>query len=75
MSKLFGKTYLKPCPFCGGEAKIKNHEVYIDPQGLRIIYEAQIVCSGCGASTALFRSTEREYAEAKAFRSWDRRTK
>lgn len=38
---------LKPCPFCGGEAKTKH-----------FYNTSSIVCADCGSSTALFRDTD-----------------
>lgn len=37
---------LKPCPFCGGEAEIKNdHDIFTDA------YTACIRCKECGSQT------------------------
>lgn len=48
---------LKPCPFCGGEAKVqrfpRNYSVY---------------CTECGARTMSFKPTEEEAVE-----DWNRR--
>ena len=54
---------LKPCPFCGGEAKLDVHKFGAlgDTFGIR--------CSECQAQTRGFYNTANEAAEA-----WNRRT-
>ena len=56
------KAKLKPCPFCGGKARVQGHEFigYGDTFG--------VVCLNCGAETRQFYVTENEAIEA-----WNRR--
>lgn len=51
---------LKPCPFCGCEAKI-----------IQFLGSYTIHCSKCGGMTDPYRSRTRE----KAIEAWNRRTK
>ena len=59
---------LKPCPFCGGEAKKQAHEV----KGLRAIY---VVCEKCGASSGIYktRNPRVKDEENPAIKAWNRR--
>ncbi len=52
------KTELKPCPFCGGEAKIVNDEEF------EVFFA---ICKHCNASTRLFDD------EVVAIEAWNRR--
>jgi hypothetical protein len=73
---------LKPCPFCGGEAQIKDTHVYMDEA-------IKIYCSRCACSIfpvlinhprltarGLNESTRytREQAINEAAKKWNRRT-
>lgn len=49
---------LKPCPFCGGEAKVQ-----------RFPHNYAVYCTECYASTIQFKPTDKEAVEA-----WNRRT-
>lgn len=55
---------LKPCPFCGGEARLLPHIFY----GLKNTYGVE--CSKCGVMTMQFYDTERD-----AEKAWNRRVK
>ena len=60
---------LKPCPFCGGEAK--THVcAELDNEVLKIIYGDKIGvhCGKCGIATLPFTT------EAEAIDAWNRRT-
>jgi hypothetical protein len=47
---------LKPCPFCGGEAKVWNSRVSVENQ--EIIYTIwRLSCTGCGCSIPSEEST------------------
>ena len=49
---------LKPCPFCGGDAKI------VDVEDLKGFFA---LCKHCNASTRIF------YSEEVAIEAWNRR--
>jgi Lar family restriction alleviation protein len=52
---------LKPCPFCGGEAKIRDFTIVdLEP-------EIDVFCTNCGGQTFVY-GTEEEAIEA-----WNRR--
>lgn len=52
------KTELKPCPFCGGEAKL---------MGLERFKEYRVYCHDCGVRTDDF------YPKHRAVEAWNRR--
>lgn len=57
---------LKPCPFCGGEAKLFTYRLGEDSEG------AHVECRGCYAKSA---DTEDAYADvATASAAWNART-
>lgn len=53
---------LKPCPFCGGEGVLQEHEFY----GYASTYG--VVCFDCGSETRQFYTNEKT-----AIRAWNRR--
>ena len=57
---------LKPCPFCGGEAKKEANEI----KGLRHLY---VVCKKCGASSPIFRTTKNRIRDAEnpSIKAWN----
>lgn len=66
---------LKPCPFCGGKAKVVNRDV--EPQGDTWYgkkIELFIECTDCGA--CLFDECFHEgfYNEEQAITAWNTRT-
>lgn len=58
------KIDLKPCPFCGGDAEIIEHEWKNDPDH----YEVRCTNIDCDAIVATYGSTLEEAAE-----KWNRR--
>lgn len=71
---------LKPCPFCGGEAKYESSlnvtplqdesGAYVDYD--RIDYWERVHCTECGAEIISFSEDEEEEITIK---KWNRRTK
>jgi Lar family restriction alleviation protein len=54
-------TELKPCPFCGREAKIRDFSIPdLDP-------EIDVFCTNCGGQTFVYET------EAEAIEAWNRR--
>ena len=53
---------LKPCPFCGGEAKLRN-------EGCCIF----VKCKNCGAEAGLVHISAEYCANEKAAEAWNRR--
>lgn len=52
---------LKPCPFCGGEAKIRDYSTPdTDP-------EIDVFCTNCGGQTFVYET------EGEAIEAWNRR--
>jgi Lar family restriction alleviation protein len=60
---------LKPCPFCGGEAKPIKHSFWDERTQSFSDKTYSIVCCVCSASTYPFYRTEEEAVDA-----WNRRT-
>ncbi|MCC2632137.1 MAG: Restriction alleviation protein Lar [Ramlibacter sp.] len=59
-------TELKPCPFCGGKAKLHDEQVAED------CMEAWVICDSCGASSERIEGAYSERPAAAA--AWNRRT-
>lgn len=54
---------LKPCPFCGGEAKIRDYSIQdLGP-------EIDVFCTNCGGQTFVYET------EGEAIEAWNRRAK
>lgn len=49
---------LKPCPFCGGEAKIMTHESYVPESWRSLVGVYGVVCTSCRAGGYQFWDTE-----------------
>ena len=56
---------LKPCPFCGGEARLIEESISM---WSRIPHDFAVVCKNCHASIRQYFRTEAEAIEA-----WNRR--
>ena len=54
---------LKPCPFCGGEANLKDTSGFIVAK-----------CESCGAESGVVKVSAEYCANDKAAESWNRRT-
>lgn len=54
---------LKPCPFCGGEAKLD-----------RATHSSLVYCKECRASTKLIDFSPEYASDEKAIEAWNRRT-
>lgn len=59
---------LKPCPFCGGNAKVYSC-------GLFINCEAKVMCPRCRIQTASYKEVDVEDAIWFAANAWNRRMK
>ena len=59
---------LKPCPFCGGTAKIKTHSFFNSKEDCFADHSYGIRCSCCFAESYQFYTTEERAIEA-----WNRR--
>lgn len=56
---------LKPCPFCGGEARIYVYDHFDEYQGNLTTYRVE--CAKCWASVGLYTT------DKKAIEMWNRR--
>ena len=56
---------LKPCPFCGGEAKVFKHKKTMASFGT--LFSHEVECAYCFCRTGLYPSEE------KAVNAWNRR--
>lgn len=59
---------LKPCPFCGGTARIKKHSFYYDKDSTFSDNSYGVRCSQCFAESYQFYQSEE-----KAIKAWNRR--
>lgn len=76
---------LKPCPFCGGEAKLVEVSMdYDDVPPITILNEYTVECCECGASLKIFNDEIVRDIEGlhinhdgvkEAIEAWNRRTK
>ena len=53
---------LKPCPFCGGEAELKDTSGFI-----------VVKCESCGVESGMVKVSAEYCANDKATESWNRR--
>lgn len=64
---------LKPCPFCGGEAKLVKIERDNYPYGT-CDYICYVLCKNCGVTGKTFSSeNQNEYKETEAITAWNTR--
>ena len=65
---------LKPCPFCGGKAEIKDIVRKID-EGYRLFYYVQCVScfSASGLHLECYPNAKEHKAKKEAAESWNRR--
>lgn len=61
------ETMLKPCPFCGGKAKMKLRQFDLFQVGV------QVICQTCGCRTDLIAPSTEYAARDKAIEAWNRR--
>lgn len=67
------KINLKPCPFCGSEAKIKHGFPKTQKKGLR---QALVQCMKCGCRTITFKQFPYQSwkeVDELAINTWNRR--
>ena len=65
---------LKPCPFCGGEAKMKHGFPRHQQKGIR---QSVVQCKSCGCMTVTFSQLAYERwsdVDEQAAEAWNRRT-
>ena len=60
---------LKPCPFCGGEAELKEKEYAMI--GHKV--QAYVRCKVCGTTSNYFSENIAYCANEKAIEAWNRR--
>lgn len=59
---------LKPCPFCGGKAKMEKHSFWSDTTNAFTNHTYGVQCSKCFAQMRQFYVSEKQAA-----RDWNRR--
>lgn len=62
---------IKPCPFCGGEARINYERIPGEDRG----YWAQIICNVCHGRSGGVWAGSYNAAERKEVKAWNRRAK
>ena len=73
MEEILEEIKLKPCPFCGGEAKMKHGFPGQQKKGVR---QAVVQCKSCGCRTVTYRQLPyQSYTEVdeQAANTWNRR--
>ena len=56
---------INPCPFCGGEARLKEYKPAVS---------GVVICTGCGARSPICRGDHTGGWKAHATGAWNRRT-
>ncbi len=68
---------LKPCPFCGGKAELKQYKMWHDDHGYKDCYEYFVACEKCKVRQLSFdtlREKDDVTAIKKAIEAWNRRS-